>query len=152
MPELKQLIRETEVLVYAIGIDGDGDVRALRGFRSDGRPPMPFPFPIPGRRRPYRASRRRWPEARPYRRPSDERRVNARRCASSPTTAAAEPKSSATSRDLDPATAGIADELSQQYFLATRPQRKKDGRWHTIRVEVRNQPYRVRARKGYTAS
>ncbi len=57
-----------------------------------------------------------------------------------------------TSRDLDPATSGIADELSQQYFLAYPAAAKKDGRWHTIRVEVRDQRYRVRARKGYMAS
>ena len=29
---------------------------------------------------------------------------------------------------------------------------KKDGRWHSIRVEVRNRAYRVRARRGYIAS
>ena len=29
---------------------------------------------------------------------------------------------------------------------------KKDGRWHAIRVEVRNRSYRVRARRGYVAS
>ena len=40
-------------------------------------------------------------------------------------------------RDLDPATAGIADELSKQYFLGyPAATDKKDGRWHTIRVEV----------------
>ena len=56
------------------------------------------------------------------------------------------------SRDLDPATAGIADELSRQYFLAYPAAAGKDGRWHTIRVEVRDRRYRVRARQGYIAS
>ena len=56
------------------------------------------------------------------------------------------------SRDLDPATGGIADELSRQYFLAYPSAAKKDGQWHTIRVEVRDQRYRVRARRGYMAS
>ena len=47
--------------------------------------------------------------------------------------------------DLGPATAGIADELSRQYSLGYSPAAEKDGRWHTIRVEVRNSNYRVRA-------
>jgi hypothetical protein len=55
-------------------------------------------------------------------------------------------------RDLDPATAGIADELSKQYSLAYTSPGKKDGRWHSIRVEVKNRAYRVRSRKGYIAS
>jgi D-serine dehydratase len=57
-----------------------------------------------------------------------------------------------TSSDLEPATSNIADELSQQYFLAYSAAAKKDGRWHTIRVEMRDQRYRVRARKGYMAT
>ncbi len=54
--------------------------------------------------------------------------------------------------DLGPATAGIADELSRQYSLGYAPAVEKDGRWHTIRVEVRNSNYRVRARRGYIAT
>ena len=54
--------------------------------------------------------------------------------------------------DLGPATAGIADELSRQYSLGYSPAVEKDGRWHTIRVEVRNSNYRVRARRGYIAT
>ena len=55
-------------------------------------------------------------------------------------------------RDLNPATASIADELSKQYSLGYPSSGKKDGRWHAIRVELRNRAYRVRARKGYVAS
>ena len=55
--ELRQLIRESEVMVYALGVDGT-DVptyarsrasRAVRGFRSRFRRPRPFPggrFPL----------------------------------------------------------------------------------------------------------
>ena len=32
---------------------------------------------------------------------------------------------------------GIADELSRQYYLGYPAPGKKDGRWHTIRVDVR---------------
>ena len=46
----------------------------------------------------------------------------------------------------------IADELSQQYYLGYPSTGQKDGRWHSIRVELRNRAYRVRARKGYVAS
>ena len=55
-------------------------------------------------------------------------------------------------QDLDRATAGIADELSKQYYLGYLSAGKQDGRWHAIRVEVRNGAYRVRARRGYIAS
>jgi hypothetical protein len=55
-------------------------------------------------------------------------------------------------QDLDPATAGIADELSRQYFLAYDSPGRKDGRWHSIRVEVKNRDYRVRSRRGYIAN
>jgi VWFA-related protein len=54
-------------------------------------------------------------------------------------------------RNLDQATAGIASELSQQYFLGYVSTRPKDGRWHTIRVQVKNRTYQVRARRGFVA-
>ena len=54
-------------------------------------------------------------------------------------------------RDLDPAVSGIADELSKQYYLGYGQQGAKDGRWHSIRVEVRQGSYQVRARRGYVA-
>ena len=55
-------------------------------------------------------------------------------------------------RDLDPATAHIADELSKQYYMGYSATAKKDGRWHSIRVEVRGGNYLVRARKGFVAT
>jgi hypothetical protein len=48
--------------------------------------------------------------------------------------------------------ASIADELSQQYYLGYPSPGFKDGRWHTIRVEVRDRSMIVRARKGYVAT
>src|SRR5690606_41358173 len=56
------------------------------------------------------------------------------------------------SRDLGPATTSIADDLSRQYFLAYPGAAQRDGRWHTIRVEVRGDRYTVRARRGYMAT
>jgi hypothetical protein len=55
-------------------------------------------------------------------------------------------------RDLDPAVASIADELSQQYYIGYPSPGYKDGRWHTIRVELRDPNLMVRARKGYVAT
>ena len=54
--------------------------------------------------------------------------------------------------DLDPATAGIARELSRQYQLAYPARHAGDGRWHGIRVEVPDPDHRVRARRGYVAA
>jgi VWFA-related protein len=55
-------------------------------------------------------------------------------------------------RDLDAATAGIADELSKQYFLGYASGASKDGRWHSIEVRLKRGNHHVRARKGYVAS
>ena len=55
-------------------------------------------------------------------------------------------------RDLDPTTSGIADELSRQYFIGYASSVPKDGKWHTIDVQLRKGGYVVRARKGFIAS
>jgi hypothetical protein len=56
-------------------------------------------------------------------------------------------------RDLDPATASVADELSRQYFLGYSSSVPKDGRWHTIDVELTRPGSRtVRARRGFIAN
>jgi hypothetical protein len=54
-------------------------------------------------------------------------------------------------RDLEPATAGIADELSKQYYIGYSAPGARDGRWHSIRLEVRNPNFHVRTRRGYVA-
>jgi hypothetical protein len=56
------------------------------------------------------------------------------------------------SSDLGPATASVADELSRQYQLLYQAGAKRDGRWHSIEVAVRDTSYQVRARKGYVAA
>ena len=153
VPDLKRLIRETEVLVYAVGIDGHGESTTTGGVfgRPPVRLPFPFPIPLPGSRRRPSPGQPPWgggPTA--SSRLGD--RVNAAALRELTDDSGGRTEIVRTSRDLDPATASIADELSQQYFLAYPAAAKKDGRWHTIRVEVRDQRYRVRARKGYTAS
>lgn len=55
-------------------------------------------------------------------------------------------------RDLEPATAGIASELSRQYFIGYSTSVPKDGRWHNIEVRLKRGNYTVRARKGFIGS
>ena len=151
--ELKQLVRQTEVLVYAIGIDGRGEVTGI--FQPPviaPRPPPrgPFPFPMP-RRRP-------WPtpggsgggSQGTWQRQDD--RVNAAALRAITDDSGGRTEIVRSSRDLAPATQSIADELSQQYLFAYPAAGKKDGRWHEIRVELRDSRYRVRARRGYMAT
>ncbi|HSC28636.1 MAG TPA: VWA domain-containing protein [Vicinamibacterales bacterium] len=156
--ELKQLIRETEVLVYAIGIDG----RATEVTTGSGRPPggttfpprgpgFPFPFPFPGRRTPPSSPPRIPPVPAPGGRVvTVGDRVNSGALRIMTDDSGGRTEIIRSPRDLDPATAGIADELSKQYYLGY-PAPAQDGRWHAIRVEVRNPNYRVRARRGYMA-
>jgi len=54
-------------------------------------------------------------------------------------------------RDLNPTTGRIADELGKQYYLGYPSRGAHDGRWHVIRVEVRDSALLVRARRGYLA-
>jgi Ca-activated chloride channel family protein len=161
VPELTQLIRESEVMVYAIALDVSGSASRSGGSSnrpgssssSSGRPPVPSPFP--GRK----------PAATPTPAPpppvtrtnssagaSDRVNVDALRALTDDSGGRTEIIYS--HQDLDPATAGIASELSQQYFLAYSSSAPKDGRWHTIEVRVKkgNGTYRIRARRGFIAS
>jgi Ca-activated chloride channel family protein len=153
--DVKQQIRESEVLVYAIGIDGDGDASVRRAPLQPPRIPIPIPLPFPGAPR----GRSVWPPAQPpfggtggsKTRGLDDR-VNVTALRDMTDDSGGRTEIVRDIRDLDPATAGIADELSKQYYLGYTSPGKKDGRWHAIRVEVRNHAYRVRSRRGYTAS
>jgi Ca-activated chloride channel homolog len=150
---VKQLIRESEVLVYAIGIDGESSSTAQR--TPPPRAPLPVPFPFPGgRRRPGPS----WPQQPPTgggwprrNQPNDER-VNIVALRDMTDDSGGRTEIIRDAHDLNPATVSIADELSKQYYLGYRSLGAKDGRWHSIRVEVRNRAYRVRARRGYIAS
>jgi Ca-activated chloride channel family protein len=53
---------------------------------------------------------------------------------------------------LDAAIARIADELRQQYSLGYSTSVPGDGRWHDLRVEVRDRRMQVRARRGFIVS
>jgi VWFA-related protein len=53
--------------------------------------------------------------------------------------------------DLDGATASIAEELNSQYVLGYSSPHPGDGKYHGIRVRVKRDGYKVRARNGYVA-
>ena len=171
---LQALIRDTEALIYAIGIDGQG--QTLRQPRSrwpwsfsvpisfDQRRPIPQPFPMPGRRNPPQPMPpgtprgpifppRYPPPPQPrggYVMPGDDR-VNVAALRDITDDSGGRTEIIRSAQDLDHATAWIADELSKQYYLGYPAASEKDGRWHTIRVEVSGN-YRVRARRGYVAT
>jgi VWFA-related protein len=167
---VKQLIRETEVLVYAIGIDSPAamspyvrDPLFQRGGPTGQPPrPIPLPFPMPGGRRPPSSPPPPVPQPPP---PgpgtggssrwktgggSDDR-VNVAALRDITDDSGGRTEVVRWTRDLDPAVSGIADELSKQYYLGYAASGAKDGRWHSIRVEVRNPAFHVRARRGYVA-
>ena len=137
--DVRQLIRESEVLVYAIGIDGSGASGRVRTLPLPipGGPPIRLPWP--GRTSSGGASR------------SGTESVNADALREITDDSGGRTEIISGARDLDPATARIADELSQQYFIGYVSSLPKDGRWHTINVRVRRGDYTVRARKGYVA-
>ena len=142
--DVRRLIQESEVLVYAIGIDGNG--------RGSSRPRSPFPFPAPrgGRGRSPFPSPPGW-QGGGRSGPSDDR-VNVSALRDLTDDSGGRTEIIRNAKDLEPATAGVADELSQQYYLAYPAPGHDDGQWHAIDVEVRNSRHRVRARRGYIAS
>ena len=154
---LRQLIRQTEVLVYAIGIDAAAGPPRFQ-FQTVQYPPQrppryPFPFPFP-RRPPGNPPRPYPPTPQPpggNRGSIDDERVNGAALRSITDDSGGRTEIVRFARDLDPATAGIADELSRQYYLGYSAPNGHDGRWHDIRVEVDNDSYVVRARRGYVA-
>lgn len=156
--ELRQMIRETEVLVYAVGIDGQADTSIFSGRPAPPapQPPVPTPFPVPGRRGgfPFPIPLPGGGGQRPgggVRIGADDR-VNVMALREITDDSGGRTEIVRDARDLDPATASIADELSKQYYLGYPSPGYRDGRWHTIRVEVRQPGYTVRARKGYIAT
>jgi Ca-activated chloride channel family protein len=153
VPSLKRIIRESEVLVYSIGIDGgsESDLRSQPPPRP--RAPTPFPFPPVRGRRPWpgggvlpQIGQGNWGSNR------RDDRVNATALRDLTDDSGGRTEIIRDARDLDGATANIADELTKQYYLGYPAAQKRDGRWHAIRVEASNRSYRVRARRGYVAN
>lgn len=156
--EVRRIVRDTEVIVYAIGIDAPLE----RGW--PGRPPRwprqpsPPPFPVPGRQPPWFPPDPRPPQLPPDPLPGPGTRRADQGLDLATLRAITDDSGGRTEvvrgpRDLAPATAGIAAELNQQYAIGVEAANPADGRWHDIEVRVRNAPhYTVRHRRGYQAS
>jgi Ca-activated chloride channel homolog len=149
--DLKEMIRQSEVLVYAIGVDSRLQTSARGGYP---RGPLPLPFPIPGR------GGRGFPVPPPiggggggiFGRGSSGDGLDATALRQITDDTGGRTEIVREFSDLPGATARIADELSKQYYLGYASPGKKDGRWHSIKVEVRDRRLTVRARRGYVAS
>jgi Ca-activated chloride channel homolog len=168
---LRRLIRESEALVYAIGMDAPqttpftmrpGGANILQQRR-----PIPRPFPIPGRGLPPRTPPipgipPGTPRPAPGPVPDDpaprtvpapgSERVNVAALRDITDDSGGRTEILRDPRDLDATTARIADELSKQYYIGYPSPGYRDGQWHAIRVEVRDRALRVRARRGYIAA
>ena len=152
--QLRNMIRESEVMVYALGVDGN-DVQTYTPQPRQPSGPR-FPIPIP-------RGRGRWPGF-PFapqigfppiggvwgRTGNEHVNENALRAITDDTGGRTEIVRGF--GDLGAATQHLADELSQQYYIGYNNGGKKDGKWHAIKVDVRSRHYTVRARKGYVAS
>lgn len=156
--DVRTRIRNSEVIIYAVGIDGV-NAATFRQPTPDPRTPQRTP-PTPRTpfgRRPGGGGIPIFPQfgqggggrvSPGYR---NEDRVNAAALRDLTDESGGRTEIVRSARDLNPATASIADELSKQYSLGYTSNTPHDGRWHTIRVEARNRAYRVRARRGYLA-
>jgi VWFA-related protein len=154
--EVKQIVRETEVLVYAVGVDAQGNPTFQRRTPpiQTPQPRLPIPFPFPGGRGTGRIPIPQpggYPPSGTYSAGIDDR-VNVMALREITDDSGGRTEIVNDINDLDPAVASIADELSQQYYLGYPSPGHRDGRWHTIRVEVRDPSLKVRARKGYVAT
>jgi Ca-activated chloride channel homolog len=147
--DVLRVVRETDVLVYAVGIDGGG--KPGIGVRLPLPRPTPIPFPASSRRvsglpgplfsqSPGRIGWMRGPD-----------RLNVSALREITDESGGRTETIRRARDLNPAIAGIADELSRQYSLGYTSPGYRDGQWHSIRVEMRDRSLRVRARRGYFA-
>lgn len=158
--DLQAQIRESGVMVYAVGIDADAPVLGAPQPARPGAPRRPPPPGAPGFPPRPRGPGGNFPgfapqvigvpPIRPW--PQGDDRVNEPALRELTDDSGGRTAIVRLPRDLNPATANIADELRRQYELAYMPTTPRDGRWHPIRVDVRGGSYEVRARRGYVAN
>ena len=155
---LRQRIRQTEVLVYAIGIDASGSPTRSYTQASSSPPgsappkgvPVPAAFPgAPVIKTPVKSNSPSSGRPSPGPRMNSGERLNVDALRSLTDDSGGRTEIIVSASDLDPATAGIASELSRQYFIGYSTSAPKDGRWHDIEVRVKKGSYTIRARKGF---
>jgi len=153
VPLLRQQIRDSEVLVYALGVDGAVRTESSRRTQPPVGLPIPNPFPPARPRGPIQfppiigggGSGGTWAR-------TTGERVNPEALREVTDDTGGRTEIVRGFGDLQAATARLADELSKQYSLAYSSTEDRDGRWHAIRVEVRDRRLTVRARRGYMAA
>jgi Ca-activated chloride channel family protein len=151
--QLRNMIRESEVMVYALGVDGNDAQTYVPQPRQPSGPRFPIPMPRGRGRFPgFPFSPQIGFPGGVWGRSAGNEHVNegALRAITDDTGGRTEIVRGF--GDLPSATQRLADELSMQYYLGYSNGGKKDGKWHAIKVEIRNHRYTVRARKGYVAS
>jgi VWFA-related protein len=162
LDEVRQRIRESEVLVYAVGIEDEGRLSSSSApaTTSSNTKPLPTPSPFPGKTvasAPPASSSASSPSLSSGSSKgcggfgNSKDRIGAETLHQLTDDSGGRTEIICTQRDLDPATAGIADELRRQYFLAYTSGVPKDGRWHTIEVQLKKSGYHVRSRRGFIA-
>jgi VWFA-related protein len=167
--DVQRQIRASEILVYAVGIDGNAEAGRVAPSPVRPRfPPIGIGFPWGGGRRGPGGGRVPPSQPLPPAPPGPglppigggpgggnwniDEPVNEAALRAMTDDSGGRTEIIRSARDLTPATTSIADELSRQYYLAYQSQAPRDGRWHDIRVEVRKGLYHVRARRGFVAS
>ncbi len=151
--DVRQMIRESEVLVYAIGIDASGNPTQTYSTPQGIAKPVYSPSPFPGKTPPPAQPAAKTPPPPPPHRGGASDRMNADALRAITDDSGGRTEIIVSANDLAPATAGIADELSRQYFIGYTSSAPKDGRWHTIEVRLKKPGnLTVRARKGFISS
>jgi len=151
--DVRQMIRESEVLVYAIGIDASGNPTQTYSAPQGIAKPVYSPSPFPGKTPPPAQPAAKTPPPPPPHRGGASDRMNADALRAITDDSGGRTEIIVSANDLAPATAGIADELSHQYFIGYTSSAPKDGRWHTIEVRLKKPGnLTVRARKGFISS
>ena len=154
--EARIAVRESEMLVYALGIAPDAAVRAPMSERPPpiitpspvprGNPfPFPFPIPIPGQ------GRRQFPGGNTTGANMDTVDMKVLNTLADSSGGKAWLITSDNRRNrLQDALDQIADEMRNQYSLGYYPTHDlKDGKWHRIELTMKNPAYHVRYRQDY---
>src|SRR5436190_5506737 len=141
--EMRNMIRESEVMVYALGVDGNDVSTYTQQPRQPSSPRFLIPIPrgrgrFPGGRFPFAPQIGFPPLGGVWGRTGGNEHVNesALRAITDDTGGRTEIVRGFS--DLDAATEHIADELSKQYYLGYNNAGKKDGKWHAIAVNVKD--------------
>lgn len=147
-----RMVRESELLLYALGISPDRSPMSERppvpGGGSGGRiPGIPTGIPIPPT---FPGGGGRDPRVPPSGRPGFEDTVDMRILNGLADASGGRAFLLSVGNQMDRALEDIASELRNQYNIGYYPQHPlKDGKWHRIEIRAKNSRYHVRARKDY---